>query len=261
MLKDIEVKLEGGNSNSTVLKVGNTVRRAMGESSPSVHRLLRFLEDKNYQKSPRMLGIDEKGREILTYINGTCEISADAWMSQDILVSAATLLRELHDTTAQYPSNSDEVWGYEYPDRDRHEVICHNDFGLYNVVIDNNVCAGVIDFDLAGPGPRIRDVAYAAYWFVPVSQRALDMKLYAIADVKNCCRRLKQFCRICGVDLDIKFMDMISEVLHDMADEDLMFRQIGAEQTAVLKNEGHLSHWSGEANAFDEYRDAIETKL
>lgn len=257
-MNEIELELAGGNSNGTVLKVGNTVRRAMGESSPSVHRLLRFLEDNGYKTSPRVLGVDEVGREILSYIEGSCEISADTWMSQNILVSAATMLKQLHDTTARYPNCTDEIWGYEYPDRDRHEVICHNDFGLYNVVTENDMCVGVIDFDLAGPGPRVRDVAYAAYWFVPISQRALDMKMYAIADVENHCRRLKQFCKICGVDLDLKFLDMVSEVLHDMADENLMVRLIGAEQSAVLKNGGHLDHWSGEAMAFDGYRDSIE---
>ena len=27
----------------------------------------------------------------------------------------------------------------------------------------------LIDFDLAGPGPRLRDIAYAAYWLTPLS--------------------------------------------------------------------------------------------
>lgn len=260
-MEDIEIKLEGGNSNSAVVKVGNTVRRAMGKSSPSVHRLLRFLEVQGFQRSPRVLGVDEKGREILTYIQGSCQISTGVWRSKDILVSAATLLRELHDATASYPDSTSEVWGYEYPDSNRHEIICHNDFGLYNVVIDGNTCAGVIDFDLAGPGPRIRDVAYAAYWFVPISQHAMDMKNYANADVENGCSRLKEFCNIYGIDLNLTFLDMVSEVLHDMANEDMMIGLIGSEQTALLKQDGHLDHWAGEALAFHEYRHSIEANL
>lgn len=260
-MKDIEIELTGGNSNSSVVRVANTVRRSIGKSSPAVHRLLRFLADQGYQGSPRYLGEDEQGREILSYIQGSCKIDARAWMSEDILVSAATLLKGLHEATAQYPIKDGETWGYEYPDPNQHETICHNDFGLYNVVIDDNACVGVIDFDLAGPGPRIRDVAYAAYWFVPISQRALDMKSYAIADVENGCRRLKRFCNICGVNLDLMFLQMISEVLHDMADENLMIRQIGTKQTAVLKSQGHLDHWSGEALAFDRYQHTLAAIL
>lgn len=256
-----EEKLEGGNSNSGVVKVGNTVRRAMGSSSPSVHRLLHFLEDQGFQGSPRVLGVDDKGREILTYLPGTCSITEDAWTSEEILVSAATLLKQLHDVTATYANRSDEEWGYVYPDKNRHEVICHNDFGLYNVVINDNKCEGVIDFDFAGPGPRIRDVAYAAYWFVPISQRASDMKRYAQVDLEAGCRRLKLFCKICNIDAKSKLLDMIGEVLHDMADEQLMNRMIGAAKTEQLKRDGHLEHWSGEALAFDQYRAMIEIKL
>jgi len=50
---------------------------------------------------------------------------------------------------------------------------------------------------------------------------------------------------------------MVSEVLQDMADENLMVQSIGAEQTALLKRDGHLDHWLGEALAFDQY---IETE-
>lgn len=256
-----EEELEGGNSNSTVVKIGNTVRRAMGPSSQSVHRLLHFLKNEGFQGSPRVLGVDDEDREILTYLPGSCSITEDAWSSEEILVSAATLLKQLHEITATYSNMPDEAWGYEYPDKNRHETICHNDFGLYNVVIDNNRCTGVIDFDFAGPGPRIRDVAYAAYWFVPISQRASDMKQYAKIDVEAGCKRLKLFCKICNIDANSKLLDMIGEVLHDMADEQLMIRMIGAEKTEQLKRDGHLEHWSGESLAFDQYRAMIEIEL
>jgi hypothetical protein len=87
------------------------------------------------------------------------------------------------------------------------------------------------------------------------------MKPYALADVDNGCERLKKFCRICNVRANYEFLDMVSEVLHDMADEDIMIRMIGAEQTHRLKNDGHLKHWTNEAIAFDEYRGSIELEL
>lgn len=260
-MNDDEIELTGGNSNTCVVKIGNTVRRAVGEQSPTVHRILQFLSANGFKGSPRFIGIDDKGREILSFLHGSCEISERAWTSEEVLISAATLLKEFHDVIAQFPKRSDDIWGFEYPDKNRHDTICHNDFALYNVVINDNICSGVIDFDLVGPGPRIRDVAYAAYWFVPISQNALDMKSYALSDVDNGCARLKKFCKICNVRANSEFLDMVSEVLHDMADEDMMIRLIGAEQTRRLKEGGHLEHWTNEALAFDQYRGSIELEL
>lgn len=256
-----ETKLAGGNSNTCVVKMGETVRRAVGPTSAATHRLLDYLQGKGFPGSPRFLGMDEQGREILSFIEGRCEISPNAWSSDEILITAARQLKQLHDITAGYPGDTADAWSYEYPDRGRHEVICHNDYGLYNVVINESRCVGVIDFDLAGPGPRLRDIAYGAYWFAPVSQRAEDMKPFSLADLGDQCRRLRLFCETCGVSLDRALLDMMSEVLHDMADRNAMIAILGEEQTCKLEREGHLEHWAGEAHAFDGYRQAIEAVI
>lgn len=53
-MQEIEESLTGGNTNSAVVKVGNTVLRTMGRTmgrtSPSVHRLLRFLQEQGYKE-------------------------------------------------------------------------------------------------------------------------------------------------------------------------------------------------------------------
>lgn len=87
------------------------------------------------------------------------------------------------------------------------------------------------------------------------------MKQYAKIDVEAGCKRLKLFCKICNIDANSKLLDMIGEVLHDMADEQLMIRMIGAEKTEQLKRDGHLEHWLGESLAFDQYRAMIEIEL
>ena len=159
------------------------------------------------------------------------------------------------------PVHADDRWGFTYPDPTRHEVICHNDFGLYNLVTKDNKFHGVIDFDLAGPGPRIRDIAYAAYWLTPLSQSADDMKPFALEDLHNNSRRLKQFCSIYGVEANLSLLDMVSEILHFMGSEKAMIDLFGCDVALSLKRDGHLQHWHKEALAFDVYRIDIESTL
>ncbi|HEV2074489.1 MAG TPA: aminoglycoside phosphotransferase family protein, partial [Thermomicrobiales bacterium] len=49
------------------------------------------------------------------------------------------------------------------------EVICHNDFAPYNMVFEQQRITGVIDFDMASPGPRLWDLAYLAYRLIPLT--------------------------------------------------------------------------------------------
>ncbi|AQR95912.1 phosphotransferase [Clostridium saccharoperbutylacetonicum] len=54
------------------------------------------------------------------------------------------------------------------------EVICHNDIAPYNMTFVNNMPYGLIDFDTCCPAPRIWDIVYALYRFVPFSKKIYD---------------------------------------------------------------------------------------
>lgn len=258
---EIEIPLSGGNTSGEVVRVGNTVRKSMKDSSESVHRLLQFLETEGFPATPRFLGIDDQGREILSYLEGSCKIASDAWESQSILKTTAKLLKAFHDTTAQYPISDVDSWAKIYPDRSKHDVICHNDFGLYNLIINNDACTGIIDFDLAGPGPRLRDVAYAAYWLVPLSMHGDNMKPHSIADFENGSARLKLFCNTYGIAFDMALLDMVSEILLHMSDYQEMINTLGDETAKTLLAAGHLDHWSMEAVAFNMHRTDFEKNI
>jgi Ser/Thr protein kinase RdoA (MazF antagonist) len=133
-----------------VVRVGDTVRRPLGAHSPFVHRLLRHLEAVGFDGAPRLLGSDERGREVLTYVEGWVPPDLDQF-SDATLVAAARLLRRLHDATA-----GSELAG------DR-EVVCHNDPSPCNHVFAHGTPVALIDFDHAAPGDRLRDVAYAGW--------------------------------------------------------------------------------------------------
>ena len=66
-----EVPLPGGVANrGRVVRIGDTVRRPLRAASPATHALLRHLEKVGFDGAPRLLGVDEQGREVLGYIPG-----------------------------------------------------------------------------------------------------------------------------------------------------------------------------------------------
>ena len=68
-LLEKEIPLSGGNI-TRVVQIGKTVRRPIGPWSASVHGLLQYLETQGFQGAPRFLGVDQQGREILSFIGG-----------------------------------------------------------------------------------------------------------------------------------------------------------------------------------------------
>lgn len=145
-----EVPLPGGRLTSGVVRVGSTVRRPIGAHSPFVHRLLAHLEKVGFEGAPQLLGEDDKGREVLSFIDGWVPPNLDHF-PDDVVVAAARLLRRLHDVTA----------GSQLADG--HEVVCHNDPSPCNYVFVAGRPAALIDFDHAAPGDRLRDIAYAGW--------------------------------------------------------------------------------------------------
>ena len=147
-----EVPLTGGRITAGVVRSGDTVRRPMRGDRSDVHSLLRHLEARGFDGTPRFLGIDEQGREILSYLLG--EVPPDLAHYDDAqLIAAGRLLRRFHDATADFAATMDP----------RAEVICHNDWGAPNAVFRDGLPYGMIDFDTIAPGLRLWDLGYSAF--------------------------------------------------------------------------------------------------
>ncbi len=256
----IEIPLTGGNTTSGVVRVGNTVRRPLKPASDSVHRLLQHLERKGFDKAPRFLGIDEKNREIQSFIDGDTNHFDFIWSDSRALTAIARLLKEYHLAVADFDFRQLQ-WLYSYPDSARHEVICHNDFAPYNMIFQGNSPCGIIDFDLAGPGPVLRDVAYAAYWSVPLSFHSTDMSEFGFADIAAGCQRLHSFCAEYGVVADRALLQQVAGVLHHMGDKSTVVKMLGLPVAEQLEREGHLRHWQQEHRAFSAVMDKIAANL
>lgn len=187
-MPDTETPLSGGNMSSGVVRVGDTVRRPAGPWTPAVHVLLAHLHESGFDGAPRPLGIDEHGREVLTFIPGT-----PAWPDQFHLLDddaqirrAARLIRDFHDAVATFTPPPDPRW-QALTAADGDEIIAHHDLAPWNLIIGSRQWA-FIDWDTAAPGTRLRDPAYATHGFGPLSanpayQRAdAGRRLRLIAD-------------------------------------------------------------------------------
>jgi hypothetical protein len=167
-----EEALAGGNS-TVVSRVGQTVRRGSGPWTPAVHAYLDVLRAAGIDEVPEALGMDQCGREVLTYVPGdAAHYPLPEWVwNPSIMHEAGRLLRRIHDASTGL-AEADMEW--QLPTHQPVEVVCHNDVAPYNMVFDDGHLVGIIDFDTASPGPRVWDLAYLAYRLVPVGENGGD---------------------------------------------------------------------------------------
>ena len=62
-----EVPLPGGNTTGAVL-IDGVIHKRASPWTPTVHALLRYLEEAGFPGAPRALGFDSSGREVLSYL-------------------------------------------------------------------------------------------------------------------------------------------------------------------------------------------------
>ncbi|MEV1203622.1 phosphotransferase enzyme family protein [Microbispora rosea] len=184
-----EEELTGGGVNR-VVRVGGTVRRPARRWTPAVHALLDHLAEVGFGGAPRAYGCDGEGREVLDFVPGEVpDYPLPAYvMTDEALAGAGVLLRGYHDATVGFAPPEAAEW--YFPPRAPAEVVCHGDVAPYNCVFREGRPVAFIDFDTAHPGPRVWDVAYAAYRFVPLHDPGRDE---SAPGVEEQARRLRVF--------------------------------------------------------------------
>lgn len=178
-----EERLPGGRNSGSV-RVGSTVRRATGDETPAVHALLSHLEAVGFDGAPRVLGIDERGREVLTYLEGETVGDQHPWPSwahgDAALVSAGRWLRGFHDASRSFVPPPGSRWFTGRDDLHPGELVGHHDAAPYNAVwrrapstedLDAGELVGFVDWDLAHPMPATHDLAFVALTWVPLTAR------------------------------------------------------------------------------------------
>lgn len=252
-----EQPLDGGNQ-STVVKVGSTVRRTAGAWTPQVHRLLGHLHQQGIPEVPRVIGMDEAGREVLSHLPGIVgHAPLPEHLREDtVLEQAARLLRRLHDATASVASSWREGW--QAPLREPVEVVCHGDFAPYNCAFDGDRLSGVIDFDHAHPGPRAWDLAYAAYRFAPLMAAGNPEHRGTVAEQA---RRLHGFVSAYGPFDTTGFVDVLAARVQVMADHLLTGAARGDERLQRLVERGDAALYAADRAHIEAHRHAFEAAL
>ncbi|MBO3089030.1 phosphotransferase [Cellulomonas sp. zg-ZUI40] len=161
-----EVRLPGGNVGGAV-RVGSTVRRPAGPWTPAVHALLTHVRARGLDGVPEPHGLDARGREVLAHLPGVPVDLAEVTDAR--LASAAAWLARYHAAVADLRPGRVR-WRFLERDLAPGEIVCHNDATLYNMLVaepGSDEIVGVLDWDVAGPGVPLDDVAMLAWSGVP----------------------------------------------------------------------------------------------
>ncbi len=159
--------------------------------SGALHALLLHLEKVGFTGAPRSFGWDDKGRHLVEYVAG---LRADHLHAPDGALEPHRIggfLRNMHDALDSFVPPEDARWfeGIPSPGTD---LIVHQDIAPSNIVLRNDGSLVAIDWDAAGPGTRLWDLAYACHSFSP---------LYRVdADLASSSRRLRQMVDGYGLD-------------------------------------------------------------
>ena len=165
-----EEQLAGGIANlGKVVRISDTVRRPASAFTEPIFAMLRHLHEVGFDHAQRPLGIDEQGRETLSFIEGDVPIPPfPAWsMSDAALASVARLQRRFHEAVEGFDGSA---WGWndELADPRGGPVIGHNDICPENVVFRDGEAIAFLDWDFAAPGRALWDVVAVMSMWGPV---------------------------------------------------------------------------------------------
>lgn len=182
-----EEVLKGGRANTgAVVRINDEVARPNYPQSDCVDDFLGHLERSGLHVVPIPLGLDDQGRRRFSYIEGQAPTPPypDWAFDERLLIEVATAQRQLHVAAMTYTEPADSVWAVSAGDyfppaattADAVDmVVCHNDLGMSNVIVDeHHRLTGIIDFDYCRPVDPLFDIAVAARHWAPFGDLDID---------------------------------------------------------------------------------------
>lgn len=192
-----------GNEEKPIVKMGNNVHRPTYWWTPSIHHLLDYLESVGFPYSPRVVGFDDRGREILTFIEG--ESGKEGWLkilSDDGLANYARFLKNYHEVISNYIPPKDAQWAYASGTTQPGEIMCHGDFGPWNIVWQGNKPVGILDWDFVLPAKPSYDILYALEYSTPFRDDETALKWHHFSHTPDRKHRIELFLEAYGTSLE-----------------------------------------------------------
>lgn len=250
-MAEIEEPLSGGNVAPGVVRLGTTVRKPVTPATPAVEAVLRHLERAGFTGAPRFLGRDEQGRQVLEYVDGPLAHELPPMITADLDL-VGRLVRDLHEALASFEPPAYARWEVAIPP-DRAELVCHHDLAPWNLVLGADRWV-FIDWDGAGPGSRVWDLAYTAQSFTP---------LHAGGDPATDAPRLRAL--VDGYGADHAQRQQLPALIeaHTRGMFDLLVdgARTGRQPWARLHAEGHGQHWGPAADYVADHADTFARVL
>ncbi len=215
-------KLEGGNQTTYVVRDGDTVHRWRGPNAARAAAILTTLERLEYPFAPRYRGRDEEGNDMLSFVPGVTTSHPTERAEQSYAVGAR-MLRTLHDLTAAHELANGA------------ECVVHGDAGPFNTIFDEaGMPVAFIDWDSAGPGQRLGDLAYLGWtWCIQALGRV---------DPADQARRLAAVRDAYGLRSDVDFVSAVID-----------------SQTRMFTSSAQLLSHPGHAASYYERQQAVIT--
>src|ERR1700728_4879461 len=263
LVTESEIPLVGGTLNP-VVRVGNTVRRPAGPWTPTIHALLRHVRTRGFDLAPDPLGVDEMGREILTYIPGTTVGWFLPWpeviRSDELLVQVGEATASYHRAVANFRPTGTVPWQSGSAKLEDSEIVCHNELAPYNTVIADGRLLGIIDWDLAGPGTARAELAFVAWQWVPL-QGPLVTRFVGWETPPDHARRLRLLLDAYGLHDRSGFIDEIVDRIG--YNRDIMTRRAaeGNEAYQSLIEQGHVAGMDEALTFLAENGDRLQDQL
>ncbi len=214
------------NDKHPVIRIGNEVHRPTDFWTPAVHSLLGYLESVGFAYAPKIVGFDGEGREMLEYFEG--ESGSDGWkniVSDAGLQKYARLLRSYHDAVKDFKPAKDLEWANGSKGLRTGEIICHGDFGPWNIVWQGGEPVGIVDWDFAHPAKPEYDILYALEYSAPFCDDETALKWRGFKSLPDRKHRIEVFMKAYGAP-------MIENVAHKVA---RMQRKVGEYEAYLAK--------------------------
>jgi aminoglycoside phosphotransferase (APT) family kinase protein len=146
---------------------------------------------------------DPHRRVVLTYLDG--DSGGDGWervVDESGLTAMARLLREYHEAVRDFRPSADATWGGHSEPAQPGELVCHGDFGPWNLVWRGVTPIGILDWDYAWPRPPVHDVAYALEFVTPFRTDRYSQEWLHHPAPPDRLRRLELFAEAYGISAD-----------------------------------------------------------